>query len=114
MPPSPGNDAQPSLLRALQSLEGVKHAFLISKTGHHLGGQMPKMADNTIFPSLVSIAYGAAEQLGRECDDHLSYSMLVLNQELVVIMNIDERTILGLVLSDEADMEKIISTVEHE
>ena len=114
MHPSPGNEAQPNLLRALRSLEGVKHAFLISKTGHHLGGQMPKMADNTIFPSLISIAHGAAEQLGRECDDRLSYSMLVLNDELVVIMNIDERTILGLVLSDEADMEKIISTVEHE
>ena len=114
MQSSPVGDAQPSLLRALQSLEGVKHAFLISKTGHHLGGQMPKMADNTIFPSIVSIAHGAAEQLGRECDDHLSCSMLVLKEELVVIMNIDERTILGLVLTDEADMEKIMSTVERE
>jgi hypothetical protein len=38
--------------------------------------------------------------------------MLVLNEELVVIMTIDERTILGLVLSDEADMEKIMSIVE--
>jgi predicted regulator of Ras-like GTPase activity (Roadblock/LC7/MglB family) len=112
MCPTAGADAQPNLLKALRLQSGVKHAFLVSKTGHHLGGQMPKMADNTIFPSLISIAHGAAEQLGRECDDHLSYSMLVLNEELVVIMTIDERTILGLVLSDEADMEKIMSIVE--
>jgi predicted regulator of Ras-like GTPase activity (Roadblock/LC7/MglB family) len=112
MPANPAQDAQPNLLRALMSVPGVKHAFLISKTGHHLGGLMPKLADNTIFPSLVSIAHGAAEQLGRECDDQLSYTMLVLSGDLLVILTLDERTMLGLVITDEADMERIMSTVE--
>ena len=91
----------------LSKMDNVLNVYASSRAGVFAMGATPKMTDRSMFSAITSMMLGAAEQIGREMGDELSYMTLNLNDSQMLILGAGNKHLIGIVLEKGAEAEKV-------
>jgi len=90
----------------------VEEVTLISRSGMHIGGDVPNNAHLETFVAMSAILLGAAETATSELDEELSHVVVELKKSRVLIINDGPSALLAIKMSQESNIEKILKGIE--
>jgi predicted regulator of Ras-like GTPase activity (Roadblock/LC7/MglB family) len=96
-----------NIMAKMNKLDNVTTVFASSRAGVFAMGMTPKMTDRAMFSAITSMMLGAAEQMGREMGDELSYIVLNLMDSKMVIMGAGPKHLIGILVDPKGDPEKL-------
>lgn len=95
-------------LDEIKKNEGITDAILVSRSGMHIAGNVPKGAHAETFVAMSAILLGAAETATSELKEKLKIVTIMLDSSKVAIGVVSQRAVLVLRANlDEAD-EKLL------
>ena len=96
------------ILDKIKQNEGISDAVLVSRSGMHIAGNVPKGAHAETFVAMSAILLGAAETATSELKENLRIVSIMLEQSKVAIGVVSQKAVLVLKADlDEAD-EKLL------
>jgi predicted regulator of Ras-like GTPase activity (Roadblock/LC7/MglB family) len=96
------------ILDKIKQNEGISDAVLVSRSGMHIAGNVPKGAHAETFVAMSAILLGAAETATSELKEKLRIVSIMLEQSKVAIGVVSPKAVLVLKADlDEAD-EKLL------
>jgi predicted regulator of Ras-like GTPase activity (Roadblock/LC7/MglB family) len=96
------------ILDKIKQNEGISDAVLVSRSGMHIAGNVPKGAHAETFVAMSAILLGAAETATSELKERLRIVSIMLEQSKVAIGVVSQKAVLVLKADlDEAD-EKLL------
>jgi len=75
------------ILDEIEKVEGVSDAVLVSRSGMHIAGSVPKGAHADTFVAMFAILLGAAETATSELKEKLNNVVIHLENSKVVVIN---------------------------
>ena len=99
------------ILVGIEKVNGVSDALLVSRSGMHIAGDVPKGAHTETFVAMSAILLGAAETATSELKEKLKHVNIELDKSTIVIATISARALLVLRLNPESDSEKVLVEV---
>ncbi|KYK25780.1 MAG: hypothetical protein AYK23_03760 [Candidatus Proteinoplasmatales archaeon SG8-5] len=100
------------ILDKIKQNEGISDAVLVSRSGMHIAGNVPKGAHAETFVAMSAILLGAAETATSELKERLRIVSIMLEQSKVAIGVVSQKAVLVLKADlDEAD-EKLLQILK--
>lgn len=100
-----------SILQSLKRHNEVLDATLVSRSGMHVAGQVPKGAHLETFVAMSAILLGAAETATTELQDKLENVVVELNGSKLVISSTGTKALLVLRVKPKIDYKKLMHEV---
>ena len=94
------------ILVDIEKVEGITDALLVSRSGMHIAGDVPKGAHTETFVAMSAILLGAAETATSELKEKLLHVNIKLDKSQIVISTISSRALLVLRVEPGKDSEK--------
>ncbi len=82
------------ILDNIKQIEGITDAVLVSRSGMHIAGNVPKGAHAETFVAMSAILLGAAETATSELKEKLKIVTIMLDQSKVAIGVISNKAVL--------------------
>ncbi|HSV42751.1 MAG TPA: hypothetical protein VLH13_05005 [Methanomassiliicoccales archaeon] len=101
-----------NIVGKISKLENVTTVFASSRAGVFAMGVTPKMTDRAMFSAITSMMLGAAEQMGREMGDDLSFIELYLTESKMIILGAGPKHLIGLLVDQKTDVLKLATEVK--
>ncbi len=83
-----------SLLNEIKSIEGVETTTLISRSGMHISGEVPKKAHLETFVAMSAILVGAAETSTNELDEAFGFITIELDESKLLLHSISTKSLI--------------------
>ncbi len=96
------------LLSGIKEDLDVDEVTLISRSGMHIGGDVPENAHIETFVAMSAILLGAAETATSELEEELSHVMVELKKSRVLVMNDGPSALLAIKMSKSCDIKEIL------
>ena len=96
------------ILDTIKSNEGISDAVLVSRSGMHIAGDVPKGAHAETFVAMSAILLGAAETATSELKEKLKIVSIMLENSKVAIGVVSNKAVLVLRSKLEDSDEKLI------
>ncbi|MEF8873125.1 MAG: roadblock/LC7 domain-containing protein [Candidatus Thermoplasmatota archaeon] len=109
---SPAN----SLERILEDIKENKEVFdvsLVSRSGKHIAGEVPREAHMETYVAMSAILLGSAETATSELEDRLKYVLVELENSRILIQDSGESAILVTRLEDGAVVEDVLELTKE-
>ncbi|MFW6141627.1 MAG: roadblock/LC7 domain-containing protein [Candidatus Saliniplasma sp.] len=101
------------VLSSIKKNLDVEEVTLISRSGMHIGGDVPENAHLETFVAMSAILLGAAETATSELDEELSHVVVELKNSRVLVMNDGPSALLAIKMSQESDIDEVLKGVEQ-
>lgn len=101
------------VLSEITRIDGVSDAVLVSRSGMHIAGSVPKGAHTETFVAMFAILLGAAETATSELKEKLDNVIINLESSKVVIVNNGPKAIFVLRVRKDADILKLRGDLER-
>ena len=101
-----------SLLKEVQTLDGVHDAVLVSRSGMYIAGSVPEGVFQDTFVAMFAILLGAAETATSELKDRIDTVVLNLEQSRIVVVNDGPKAIFVLRTRKDVDIPSMKSSLE--
>ncbi|MFO7792399.1 MAG: roadblock/LC7 domain-containing protein [Candidatus Saliniplasma sp.] len=101
------------LLNKVKKDLDVDEITLISRSGMHIGGDVPENAHLETFVAMSAILLGSAETATSELDEELSHVVVELKKSRVLVMNDGPSALLAIKMPKDSDMDKILQGLEE-
>jgi len=101
------------VLTEITKIDGVSDAVLVSRSGMHIAGSVPKGAHTETFVAMFAILLGAAETATSELKERLDNVIINLESSKVVIVNNGPKAIFVLRVRKDADVPKLRTDFER-
>ncbi|MFW6196218.1 MAG: roadblock/LC7 domain-containing protein [Thermoplasmatota archaeon] len=108
---SPANSIE-MLLEDIKENPEIKNVTLVSRSGMHIAGEVPKNSHRETFVAMSAILLGSAETATSELKDELSYVLVELKNSRILILNSGPSAILVTRLNRECDIDETINYLE--
>ncbi|MEW5936640.1 MAG: roadblock/LC7 domain-containing protein [Candidatus Thermoplasmatota archaeon] len=99
------------LLERLKENDSISDAVLVSRSGMHIAGTVPKGAHTETFVAMSAILLGAAETSTSELKDTLKYVVIDLVKSRILLTGVSSRALLVMRTAQGSDTENILKTV---
>lgn len=99
------------ILEGIEKINGVSDALLVSRSGMHIAGDVPKGAHTETFVAMSAILLGAAETATSELKEKLNHVSIELDRSCIVINTISARALLVLKLAQDAQISKVLQEI---
>jgi predicted regulator of Ras-like GTPase activity (Roadblock/LC7/MglB family) len=100
-----------NVLQGIEKVKGVGGAVLVSRSGMHLGGKVPKGAHLETFSAMFAILLGAAETATSEINEKLDYVVLSLAGSRMLVINNGPKALMVLRLAEDANIMPIMEEI---
>jgi predicted regulator of Ras-like GTPase activity (Roadblock/LC7/MglB family) len=100
-----------SIIKGIEKVNGVDNVVLVSRSGMHLGGAVPKGAHMETFSAMFAILLGAAETATAEINEKLDYVVLSLAGSRMLVINNGPKALMILRLTEEAQIGPIMEEI---
>ncbi len=100
------------LLEDIKENPEIKNVTLVSRSGMHIAGEVPKNSHRETFVAMSAILLGSAETATSELEDELSYVLVELKNSRILILNSGPSAILVAKLVSDSNIEDIIDYLE--
>lgn len=101
-----------SILHEIEKATGVEDAVLVSRSGMHIAGTVPKGAHSETFVAMFAILLGAAETATSELKERLDSVVINLEGSKVMILNDGPKALFVLRTPRDADPREIKQNLE--
>jgi len=101
------------LLNDIKEDLDVDEVTLISRSGMHIGGDVPENAHLETFVAMSAILLGAAETATSELEEELSHVVVELKRSRVLVMNNGPSALLAVKMSKKCDIEDILEGLKE-
>jgi len=101
-----------SILHEIEKSAGVEDAVLVSRSGMHIAGTVPRGAHAETFVAMFAILLGAAETATSELKERLDSVVINLEASRVMIVNDGPKALFVLRASRDADPRRIKQEIE--
>lgn len=101
-----------SILHELEASEGIQDAVLVSRSGMHIAGTVPKGAHPETFVAMFAILLGAAETATSELKERLDSVVINLEGSKVVIANDGPKALFVFRMPKDADYRRLRQNLE--
>jgi len=101
-----------SLLKEVQTLDGVHDAVLVSRSGMFIAGNVPEGVFQDTFVAMFAILLGAAETATSELKDRIDTVVLNLDQSRIVVVNDGPKAIFVLRTRKDIDLVSVKGALE--
>ncbi len=102
-----------SLLDNIKENLDVDEVTLISRSGMHIGGDVPENAHLETFVAMSAILLGSAETATSELKEELSHVIVELKESRVLVMNDGPQALLAIKMPKSSDIEKVLKGLEE-
>jgi predicted regulator of Ras-like GTPase activity (Roadblock/LC7/MglB family) len=99
------------ILTDIEKVQGVTDALLVSRSGMHIAGDVPKGAHTETFVAMSAILLGAAETATSELKEKLLHVNIKLDKSMIAISTISSRALLVLRMEHGMDSEKKLAEI---
>ena len=96
-----------AILHEIERTEGIQDAVLVSRSGMHIAGSIPKGAHSETFVAMFAILLGAAETATSELKERLDSVVINLEGSRVVIMNDGPKALFVFRMSKDVDPKRL-------
>ncbi|MFW6176611.1 MAG: roadblock/LC7 domain-containing protein [Thermoplasmatota archaeon] len=100
------------LLEDIKQNPEIKNVTLVSRSGMHIAGEVPKNSHRETFVAMSAILLGSAETATSELEDELSYVLVELKNSRILILNSGSSAILVIKLISDSNIDEIIDYLE--
>ena len=100
------------LLEDIKENQEIKNVTLVSRSGMHIAGEVPKNSHRETFVAMSAILLGSAETATSELEDELSYVLVELKNSRILILNSGPSAILVTKLVSDSNIDEIIDYLE--
>lgn len=100
-----------NIVQGIEKVKGVKNVVLVSRSGMHLAGAVPKGAHMETFSAMFAILLGAAETATSEINEKLDYVVLSLKGSRMLVINNGPKALMILRLTEDATIEPIMEEI---
>lgn len=100
------------LLNKVKKDLDVDEVTLISRSGMHIGGDVPENAHLETFVAMSAILLGSAETATSELKEELSHVVVELKNSRVLVMNDGPSALLAIKMAKDSDIDKILEGLE--
>lgn len=101
-----------SILQEIERAEGIEDAVLVSRSGMHIAGDVPKGAHSETFVAMFAILLGAAETATSELKERLDSVVINLEGSRVVILNDGPKALFVLRTTKDLDPRRLKQSLE--
>lgn len=108
---SPANSIE-MLLEDIKENPEIENVTLVSRSGMHIAGEVPKNSHRETFVAMSAILLGSAETATSELEDELSYVLVELKNSKILILNSGPSALLVTKLKRDSDIDEIIDYLE--
>ncbi len=109
---SPANSIE-MLLEDIKENPEINNVTLVSRSGMHIAGEVPKNSHRETFVAMSAILLGSAETATSELEDELSYVLVELKKSRILILNSGPSALLVTKLNKDSDIDEIIGYLEN-
>ena len=102
-----------SLLKEVQSLDGVHDAVLVSRSGMYIAGSVPQGVFQDTFVAMFAILLGAAETATSELKDRIDTVVLNLESSRILVVTDGPKAIFVLRTRKDIDLGSIKGHLER-
>jgi len=90
----------------------VKEATVVSRSGMHIAGSVPKSSHLETYVAMNAIMLGAGESLSSELDDNMQYVYVAFKHSILVVLAAGAKALVVIELTQEASITSIIDILE--
>lgn len=101
------------VLSSIKKNLDVDDVTLISRSGMHIGGDVPDNAHMETFVAMSAILLGAAETATSELDEELSHVVVELENSRVLVMNNGPSALLAIKMSQDKDIDAVLEGIKE-
>lgn len=106
-------DKMEDLLDEIKDTLDIEEITLISRSGMHIGGDVPEDAHLETYVAMSAILLGSAETATSELEEELSHVIVDLKKSRILVKNCGPSALMAVKLSQEADVEEVIEGIEE-
>lgn len=99
-------------LAELKKSVRVEDAVIVSKSGRHIAGDVPKGAHTETFSAMFAILLGAAETATSELNEKLDHALLNLGGAKILVINSGPKALIVLKLTVDANVDEVVEKVK--
>ncbi|MBI5001068.1 MAG: roadblock/LC7 domain-containing protein [Euryarchaeota archaeon] len=100
------------ILKRIEETEGITDAVLVSRSGMHIAGEVPKGAHTETFVAMSAILLGAAETATTELKEKLRHVTVDLERSKTVIVGVSTRALLVIKATGATTTEAIVKSID--
>ncbi|MGM0404712.1 MAG: roadblock/LC7 domain-containing protein [Thermoplasmatota archaeon] len=101
------------VLSSIKKNLDVDDVTLISRSGMHIGGDVPDNAHMETFVAMSAILLGAAETATSELEEELSHVVVELKNSRVLVMNNGPSALLAIKMSQDNDVDAVLEGIKE-
>lgn len=101
------------VLSSIKKNLDVDDVTLISRSGMHIGGDVPDNAHMETFVAMSAILLGAAETATSELEEELSHVVVELKNSRVLVMNNGPSALLAIKMSRDNDVDAVLEGIKE-
>lgn len=101
-----------AILAEIEKSEGVEDAVLVSRSGMHIAGEVPRGAHSETFVAMFAILLGAAETATSELKERLDSVVINLEGSRVLILNDGPKALFVLRTTKDVDPRRVRQNLE--
>lgn len=106
-------DSLERILEGVKKSDEVYDVTLVSRSGKHLAGEVPKEAHLETYVAMSAILLGSAETATSELEDHLKYVLVELERSKILIQDSGPSAILVTRLEEDASLEDVLKATRE-
>jgi len=107
-------DAVEDALKEIESVKGIENVVLISRSGMHIAGKVPKGAHTETFSAMFAILLGAAETATSELKEKLEKVELSFADKKVLVLNKGPKALFVLKMSEDTNLATAMKVVNKQ
>lgn len=100
------------IVKEIEEHPNVQDATIVSRSGMHIAGDIPRGAHMETYVAMSAILLGAAESATSELHDRLKYIVVHLNEGKFVLAPAGKRALMVMRCSNEADPQTLADLVK--
>jgi predicted regulator of Ras-like GTPase activity (Roadblock/LC7/MglB family) len=101
------------ILDELRSVPSVYEATVVSRSGMHIAGDVPRGAHLETFVAMSAILLGAAETSTAELKDKLQHVIVELTRGKMILVSAGPRALVVVTASNEMPLAELVSSVKQ-
>lgn len=101
------------IIKEIESHSSVQDAAIVSRSGMHIAGEVPRGAHMETYVAMSAILLGAAESATSELHDHLQYISVQLGEGKLVLAPAGKRALVVLKAAIDANPQELAEMIKN-
>ena len=99
------------LLKEIETVDGVREAVLVGRSGFHIAGRLPKDVNSETFITMFAVLLGSAVEAADTLHESLESVVIHMERSKVVVVADGPKALFVLHVNGDADVAKIRTKV---